>query len=198
MLAYVFWHWRRAEIDGPAYEDRLVKFHEALRRSAPEGFVASCAFRSGEAPWVPEQVSYEDWYVTHGSFALDPLNDGAVSGECQVPHDAAARSAAGGTAGLYRLRLGSADLREASWSVWFAKSTALPYDRLEALLEPLVAGSGGGLWGRQMTLGPTPEFCLITPAKPLLPEEFHGFDRPLVRLWPTLVKGLPQESMNLE
>lgn len=198
MLAYVFWHWRRAEIDGPAYEDQLVKFHEALRRSAPEGFVASSVFRSGAAPWVPEEVSYEDWYVTHGSFALDPLNEGAVSGECQVPHDAAARSAAGGTAGLYRLRLGSPDLSEASWSVWFAKPAGMSYARLEALLEPQTASPGGGLWARQLTLGPTPEFCLVTSSKPLLPADLQGFDRPLERLWPTLVKGLPQESMNLE
>src|SRR5206468_8129677 len=96
MLAYVFWHWRRAEVDAATYVGRLAAFHEALRRSAPEGFEFSAAFRAGAAPWVPADESYEDWYVAHGSYALDPLNDGAVTGDCKAPHDASARSAAGG------------------------------------------------------------------------------------------------------
>ena len=197
MLAYVFWHWRRPDVDAATYERRVADFHEALRRSAPEGFVSSSAFRSGAAPWVGDAESYEDWYVTHASYALDPLNDGAISGECQVPHGLAARSAAGGTAGLYRLRLGSHELREAAWSLWFAKPAGMPYERLYELLEPHATSPGAGLWGRQMTLGPTTEFCLVAPARPSLPEEIAGLERPLERVWPTGVEGFPQESLTL-
>jgi hypothetical protein len=166
LLAYVFWHWRRPDVDRATYAGRVAAFHEALRRSAPEGFVASCAFRAGAVPWLEAEETYEDWYVNEGSYALDPLNDGAVAGDCQAPHDAAARSAAGGTAGLYRLRQGSPKVREATWSCWFAK------------------------------LGPTPEFCLLAAAKPVLPADWEGIERPLERIWPTTVEGLPQESMN--
>lgn len=197
MLAYVFWHWRRPEIDRAHYEDRLAKFHEALRRAAPEGFVASCAFRAGAAPWVSDDESYEDWYLTEGSYALDPLNDGAVSGDCQAPHEGAARAAAGGTAGLYRLRQGSASVRDAVWSHWFTKPRGMSYGELFERLEPMTSAPGTGLWGRQMTLGPTPEFCLLAASEPALNAAAEGLERPLVRVWPTMIEGLPQESMNL-
>ena len=196
MLAYVFWHWRRPDVDRATYAGRVAAFHEALRRSAPEGFVASCAFRAGAVPWLEGEETYEDWYVNEGSYALDPLNDGAVAGDCQAPHDAAARSAAGGTAGLYRLRQGSPKVREATWSCWFAKPASLTYAQLYQRLEPLATAPGAGLWGRQMTLGPTPEFCLLAATKPVLPADWEGTERPLERIWPTTVEGLPQESMN--
>jgi hypothetical protein len=197
MLAYVFWHWRRPEVDASTYVQRLAAFQEALRRAAPEGFVASAVFRGGAVPWTPAAETYEDWYVTHGSYGLDPLNDGAVSGDCQIPHEAAARSATGGTAGLYRLRVGSDDLRRASWSLWFAKPPGMPYERLYAVFEPLASAPGVGLWGRQMTLGPAPEFCLMAPALVSLPTEIAGLERPLDRLWPTTAEGFPQESLTL-
>jgi hypothetical protein len=197
MLAYVFWHWRRPDVDASTYARRIADFHEALRRSAPEGFVASCAFRSAPAPWAGGEESYEDWYVTHASYALDALEGAAVSGDCQAPHEAAARSAAGGTAGLYKLRLGGHDLRVAEWSLWFANPAGMPYDRLDALLEPHALAPGSGLWGRQMTHGPTPEFCLVAPARPALPPEIAGLERPIERIWPTALEGFPQESLTL-
>ena len=195
MLAYVFWHWRQPEVDRASYAGRLAAFHEALRRSAPEGFVASCAFRAGAAPWLPGDESYEDWYVSEGSYALDALNDGAVSGDCQIPHEAAARSAAGGIAGLYRLRQGKDAVRDAAWSWWFSKPAGMSYAQLHDRLEPFARMPGAGLWGRQMTLGPTPEFCLLAASKPELPP-WEGLERPLERIWPTTVQGLPQESMS--
>ncbi len=197
MLAYVFWHWKRADVDAAYYAGRLSAFHEALRRSAPEGFASSAAFRSGPSPWVLGAESYEDWYLTHGSFALDPLNDGAVSGDCQLPHDSAARSAAGGTAGLYRLRLGAAEVRHARIGYWFAKPEGMSYGDFFARMRPLAERAETGLWGRQMTLGPTPEFCLMSPIELDLPGELDPITRPLERIWPTTVRGLPQEAMEL-
>jgi hypothetical protein len=184
VLAYVFWHWRRAEVESASYVERLIAFHEALRRAAPPGFQASATFRAGRAPWVSSDESFEDWYVTSGSASLDPLNDASVSGECRAPHDAAARAAAGGTAGLYRLRLGSAHVAGAREGRWLAKPAGMSYQDFYARLEPLAKRPGHGLWGRQMTLGPTPEFCLMGPEPTALPEGFDALARPLDPLWP--------------
>jgi len=184
LLAYVFWHWRRPDVGAASYVERLIAFHEALRRSAPTGFRASATFRAGGAPWVESDESYEDWYVTDGSAALDALNDASVSGNCQAPHDAAARAAAGGTAGLYRLRLGSGDVARAREGRWLAKPPGMTYRDFYARLEPLVESADFGLWGRQMTLGPTPEFCLMSPESAALPKALPVLVRPLEPLWP--------------
>jgi hypothetical protein len=184
MLAYVFWHWRRPDVDGASYAGRLAAFHEALRRSAPPGFGGSSTFRAGRAPWVATDESYEDWYLTDGSAALDPLNDASVSGICREPHDAAARSAAGGTAGLYRLRFGSAEVASARVAYWFSKPAGTSYVDLYARLAPLTGSPRCGLWGRQMTLGPTPEFCLMCPEEADLAGELLVFERRLEQLWP--------------
>jgi hypothetical protein len=71
----------------------------------------------------------------------------------------------------------------------------MSYDELFERLEPITKAPDAGLWGRQMTLGPTPEFCLLTPLKPALPPGISGLERPLERVWPTMIEGLPQESM---
>ncbi|TMQ67473.1 MAG: hypothetical protein E6K80_15220 [Candidatus Eisenbacteria bacterium] len=197
MLAYVFWHWRRPDVDPASYAGRLAAFHQALRRAAPEGFVSSTVFRAGSAPWVAAEESYEDWYLTHGSYALDPLNDGVVAGDCGAPHDDVARDALGGTGGLYRLRIGHEEIREATWANWFHKPAGMSYARLFEEMEPLATAPGASLWGRQMTLGPTPEFCLLSPAPLALQSGYDGLQRPLERLWPTTLRGLPQESMDL-
>ena len=51
---------------------------------------------------------------------------------------------------------------------WISKPDGMSYAAFEASLGPLV-GAGCALWGRRMTLGPTPEFCLHAPAKCELP-----------------------------
>jgi hypothetical protein len=183
MLAYVFWHWRRPDVERAAYDRHLVEFHAALKRAAPSGFHASSAFRSGAAPWVAGAESYEDWYLVGGSASLDPLNDGAVTGDCKEPHDMAARLAAGGVAGLYRLRMGSADLGRARWACWFSKPSGMTYAGLYSAMEPFAARLSSALWGRQMTLGPTPEFCLIGPGP--IEIGMQGIVRELAPIWPS-------------
>src|ERR1700752_4970973 len=105
MLAYVFWHWRRP--GGPAadYEALQRRFHAALGAAPPAGFLGSRSLAVMNAPWAAGGgEAYEDWYLVADSAALDPLNDAAISASRQAPHDAAAAAAAGGTAGLPRLR----------------------------------------------------------------------------------------------
>jgi hypothetical protein len=113
-----------------------------------------------DLPWC-EGPGYEDWYLLEGSAALDPLDEAAVSGARQLAHDAAASRAAWGTAGLYRLRLGAPRDEDLSQACWLAKPPGVRYPEFLERLAPSVEGAGAALWGRQMTLGPTPEFCLL-------------------------------------
>src|SRR5712692_1523193 len=107
MLAYVFWHWRSSHIEKTAYQKSLIDFHEALRTQQPKGFYYSMVFELEHAPWIdsPGEV-YEEWYMLQNSAALDILNQAAITGACQEPHNQVAKGAAGGAGGLYQLRAG--------------------------------------------------------------------------------------------
>jgi hypothetical protein len=184
MLAYVFWHWRHPDVPAASYEAVQRRFHAALRAAPPAGFLGSRSLAISGAPWAGGgDEAYEDWYLLEGSAALDPLNAAAVSASRQGAHDAAAAVAAGGTAGLYLLRLGSAGEAPRT-ATWFAKPAGLSYAAMLAALEPLVRADGAALWGRQMTLGPALEFCLhasgpVALPAPLVPVPLHC--RPI---WP--------------
>ena len=169
LLAYVFWHWRRSGVPGPSYVELQRRFHAALAETPPAGFLRSHSAAIRGVSWAAAGAdAYEDWYLVEGTAALDPLNEAAVTASRQPAHDAAAAAAEGGTAGLYRLRRGSGDAVHRT-AAWFAKPDGMSYGELYAVLEPLLLDSDGALWGRQMTLGPTPEFCLHTPGPVVLP-----------------------------
>jgi hypothetical protein len=156
MLAYVFWHWPRPDIERGQYLDHLTAFHRTLAANKPPGFQRSVVFRIHGANWLNTHgEAYEEWYLLDDSAAMDPLNDAAVSGVCEEPHNRVAREAADGTGGLYRLRAGAGDLADAKFATWLSKPTGVSYKDFYARLEP-----GVTLWGRQMTLGPTREFCI--------------------------------------
>jgi hypothetical protein len=167
MLAYVFWHWPRFDVDLALYEANVRGFHKTLSANTPPGFHHSIVFSIKGADWLDTNSQvFEDWYLLDGSAAMDQLNLAAVSGACEQPHNVVARDAAGGTAGLYRLRRGTADLSKKRFAVWFSKPDGLSYkdffDRFDEHL-PRVT-----LWQRQMTLGPTREFCLLSENKEAL------------------------------
>jgi hypothetical protein len=185
MLAYVFWHWPRGAVAPADYEAKLRAFQKCLAENPPAGFLRSVVYRVRDASWLePSSVAYEEWYLTDGSAALDPLNDAAVAPACRAAHDAAAHLAAGGTAGLYRLRLGAAELKEARCAYWLAKPAGMKYEDFYALFTPLVGPAGIALWGRQMTLGPTPEFCLHSREDFQLPPGIAPQKTLLERIWP--------------
>ena len=165
MLAYVFWHTRRPDVAREEYERRLFGFHKVLRVNAPVGAHGSRVLRLAGAPWLASASEapevYEDWYFLEDSAGLDRINEAAVRGVRQAPHDGVARLAAAGIAGLYRLRSGNREAR-VQRALWFSKPENMSYTALdERFAGP---GSGDALWMRQMTLGPTPEFCLQTGA----------------------------------
>ena len=171
MLAYVFWHWPKPSIKVDEYIRKLIEFHASLASHAPEGFSHSVVVELTRPPWLKaESVAFEDWYLVRDSGVLDQLNFAAVSGENELPHNQVAFDAAGGTAGLYRLKQGHLRaLQTANIAVWFSKASAVSYEQLYTDLDPLCSRSGVGLWCRQMTLGPTTEFCLRSETEVDLP-----------------------------
>ena len=184
-LAYVFWHWLRAGGDVAAYEDALAAFQHTLQANAPPGYRGAAVFRHDPAPWLSAAgPHYVDWYLTDGSAALDPLNDAAVSAACLAAHDAAAGAAAGGTAGLYRFRQGAAEIGDVHFATWFSKPAGMRYEALDADLAERTKAIPSQLWSRAMTLGPTPEMCVLAPVAIPLPAAFDAIHVPMELLWP--------------
>jgi hypothetical protein len=160
MLVYLFWHCPRPEIGATAYETALTAFHRALLQSRPQGFLGSFIVALDEIPWLARRAGYADWYLIESSAELDTINRAAVTGARESPHSAVAQLAQDGIAGLYRvsrgrLRLPTDRIEEA----WLSKPATESYVDFLRLMEGNL-GEYGCLWQRQMTLGPTPEFCL--------------------------------------
>jgi hypothetical protein len=185
MLAYVFWHWPQSTVDHATYVDHLLEFHETLAVNKPPGFQHSTVFRIHGASWLKTaDDAYEEWYLLDDSAAMDPLNEGAVSGACEQPHNRVARETADGIGGLYRLRGGDEDLSETKFAVWLSKPNGVSYKEFYAALELLTSQPAVALWGRQMTLGPTTEFCIHS-ANPIeLPAGYSGLQSQLTRVYP--------------
>lgn len=149
MLAYVFWHRPSPAVARSAYEARLGAFHAALG-------VPSAWFSVGALPWMPgDEDGYEDWYLVDDFAALGALNERAVSGPRRAPHDAAARMAGWGAAGVYALKRGEPRLDAVRYAAWHAKPAGMPDADFEAALP------GAMVWQRQMVLGPAPEYVVL-------------------------------------
>ena len=143
MLAYVFWHWPQPGIDQDTYVAHLVDFHQTLAVNKPIGFQHSAVFRIRNADWLNTQGdAYEDWYLLDDSAAMDRLNEAAVSGACEEPHNRVAREAADGIGGLYRLRAGEENLAQARFAVWLSKPPGVSYNDFYAALQPLTPREG--------------------------------------------------------
>jgi hypothetical protein len=150
------------------YVDHLVSFHRVLNDKKPVGFHGSRVFHMHGASWLDTTGdAYEDWYLLDDSAALDRINEAAVSGVCEAPHNLVAREAAGGTAGLYRIKAGDI-LVEPRFALWLSKPEGVSYTDFYQKLEPVV--SNAALWQRQMTLGPTTEFLIHSATEIQLPE----------------------------
>ncbi len=160
MLAYVFWHRPYAGVDKAKYEAALTAFHVQLSRQPPPGLRAAGSFAVDAVPWLGGRSGYEDWCLLDGSWAMDPLNAWAVTGERQAPHDGAAKLMEEGHGGLYTLVWGAPALPGNSTATWLTRPRGI--DWREALtgiraLQPPVQ-----VWRRQMVLGPAPEFALVS------------------------------------
>ena len=187
MLAYVFWHWPQSTIDPDNYVNHLLDFHQILAANKPNGFHESVVFRIRGASWLnTNDEAYEEWYLLDDSAAMDPLNEAAVSGVCEEPHNRVAREAADGIGGLYRLRAGQQQLSQARYALWLSKPAGVSYKDFYTILQPLTSQPDVALWGRQMTLGPTTEFCLHSVNPIALPPGYSGFTISLHSIYPRL------------
>lgn len=183
VLAYVFWHWRHPSAERTAYESAQQDFHRALAASPSPGFIRSFSHAIAGAPWANDGgEAYEDWYLVRDSAALDPLDSAAVTASRKGAHDAAASLAAGGTAGLFQLRVGTPPTSARS-AQWFSKPSGLSYGQIFAAVEPALARVDGSLWVRRMTLGPSPEFCVLGREPAVLAAPFQMFAFQLRPIW---------------
>src|SRR5262245_1652165 len=186
LLAYVFWHWKQAEITASNYENRQRAFHAALAAAPSPGFLESFSVSLAHAPWAASGgEAYEDWYLVQDFGALGLLNEAAVSASRAAPHDAAAAVAAGGAGGVYGLQCGTV-LHQPQYVHWFSKPGGMPYSELFVQLVPVVEQVQGALWMRQMVLGPAREFCLHTAVPLSLPAVFSALVIPLRQVWPVV------------
>ena len=185
MLAYFFYHWKQPAVSEADYEQRLIAFHDALKAAPSDGFSHSWSFALNQVQWAGNGGdSYEDWYLVRNSADLDPLNDAAISASRKVPHDKAAAALAGGSAGLYRPRLGEV-IDAPRFTTWFAKPDGWSYQQLFDRLGPSLE-QGGVLWQRQMALGPG-EFCLHSNEHISVPEGIDAKPIPLRAVFPATV-----------
>ena len=144
MLAYLFWHRPRAEMDEAAYEEAQRRFHAALARE-------SACFQLDELPF-DSRPGYEDWYLVEDWEALGELNQAAVDAVHRPTHDRAAADAAAGWGGLYSLVRGPSEIPEGA--EWHDKPRLIPTETFLADLPETT------IWRRQLVLGPAPEFCV--------------------------------------
>ncbi len=176
MLAYVFWHYPKKDVDRVTYESSLNVFHAALANSGMHGLKFSTTFRIADLPWINEsRPAYEDWYILKEWSAFEDLNALAVSGERRSPHDSAARAMGTGAGGIYALRNQRDGAPAAQCAQWIIKPRGMPYETLDNLLNPLMQ-NGSTLWRRMMVLGPGYEFCLTGPSPAKVPEPLQALE----------------------
>jgi hypothetical protein len=166
MLAYLFWHEPRPDVDPERYVALLNAFHEALRKAPPHSFVTSWSVRLETSPWPDGSPRFEDWYLVEDWAALGTLNEAAVRAPREHAHDAIAALATNGAGGLYALQHGALD-GPAPWAGWVTKPPGAPYETFEPDLRAAVDAAGGGaVLRRQMVLGPAPEYAVLATRAP--------------------------------
>ena len=171
MLAYLFWHEPRSEVDVGRYVELLQAFHRALAAAPPPSFTRSWSVRLDVAPWDagPARQPFEDWYLVEDWAALGTLNEAAVRAPRWSRGPLRAALATNGAGGLYLLQHGTLD-GPMPWVGWVVKPPGEPYETFEPQLRAAVDAAGGGaVLRRQMVFGPAPEYALLAGREPELP-----------------------------
>ena len=96
------------------------------------------------------------------------MNVAAISGMCEAPHMQVAEAIATRTGSLLGLHAESAppQLPSVRHMTWLTKPKDMPYVTFYATVAALPHAEQSTLWRRQMVLGPTPEFGLLTSTRP--------------------------------
>ena len=162
MIAYVFWHAVPDVLATAEYEKTLLHFGHALANENIAGVVGNASYAINQTPWLGEP-GYEDWVWLEGSGALDTLNQRAVSGVMERPHNAIAQMTKhGGFGALYYLVAGNYKIPGHSKVMWLSRPRGINWrDVVPSILRS--ANSEVTLWRRQMVLGPSTEFAVIGP-----------------------------------
>jgi hypothetical protein len=166
MLAYLFWHRAADGVAAEAYEWAIIRFHRSLAAHPPVGFVRSVCLRAPALTWLGGEDGYEDWYVVEDFAAIGILNEAAVGRRHLTAHDEAARRAGPGTGAIFRLLEGAATPALARVAVWVDKPRGVESPMLAALLGDGLDATHAGLWQRQLSLGPAPEYCVLAAEVP--------------------------------
>jgi hypothetical protein len=163
MLAYIFWHRPYAEGDTKTYRNSIARFQESLRRNPSPGFIDAWSWSVEAVPWLDHQPGYEHWCLLEGSWAMDPLNAYAITGETQPKHDVVAGQMAAGAGGLYARVWG--EPCSASRSTVARLTRPRGIDWRSALDAIRASFANGTCWKRQMVLGPATEFAAEVPGE---------------------------------
>jgi len=162
MLAYVFWHAVPDTLVAAEYEKTLLHFGQALAKAKIAGLLDNASYAIDQTPWLGEP-GYEDWAWLEGSWALDALNERAVSGAMEQSHNAIAQMTKhGGFGALYYLVAGNHKVPGDSRVMWLSRPRGIRWrDVIPTFMKS--ANSEVAVWRRQMVLGPSTEFAVIGP-----------------------------------
>jgi hypothetical protein len=198
ILKFVLWTWPSATASVADFENSRLAFHRIMARDKLEGFLDCAMFKVDTAPWsgafvfenspwsVGHKTVFEEWYLFHGSAALDAVNERVQAGPYKESHGKFLRQDLGGEcAGLYYARKGDLETALAGTktqcTLWFNKV----YPTYEDLFKQLApATTRSVLWRRLLVLGPTPEFHVDLDASTTLPEELKPYKVLRTRVWP--------------
>ncbi len=186
MIAYLFWHVPRTGADEAQYAAKLARFQEELEQlgSAASGLYADPAgYRVADVPWINAgRTVYLDLYLLIDSSKMDVLNAAAVDSNVAPAHGEIAALYGSGAGSLYNVRTGAVDPVKSAHAYWFPKPAGMSYAELDLALAPSV-DLGAAVLRRMMVLGPSPEFCLLSPVALTLPATIVGVTyRPLTVL----------------
>ncbi len=163
MLAYVFWHAVPDVLATAEYEKKLLYFSHALANAKIPGLLGNASYAINQTPWLGEP-GYEDWAWLEGSWALDTLNERAVSGAMEQPHNMIAQMTKhGGFGALYYLVAGNHKIPADSKVMWLSRPRGINWrDIMPTIMKS--ANSEVAVWRRQMVLGPSTEFAVMGPS----------------------------------
>ncbi|MDX1740886.1 MAG: hypothetical protein R3178_06315 [Rhodothermales bacterium] len=168
MIAYVFWHTPRSSVEGSDYEQGLEAFHSVLAGRPPGGYCSSLSLRVGRLPWMGDATSFEDWYLVDDFAALGELNDRAAADHHAATHDHVADYSDWGTGSIFALESGTAGLVPPIM-YWLNRPEDMKTAAFLAEMRSWVEGEQAVLWRRQLSLGPSTEYCIHAPRKLALP-----------------------------
>src|SRR5215470_3323989 len=136
MLAYLFWHAAPNASAAEEYEEKILGFGRALADAKVPGVLGWASYSIARTSWLGEP-GYEDWVWLEGSGVLEDLNERAVSGAMEQPHQAVSQATKhGGFGALYYLVAGKHAIPGHSKIMWLSRPRGIVWrDVMPGLVE---------------------------------------------------------------